>query len=170
MSAPPTYVYTLVAYRANGVDTCRNCVMGQSDSDFELSVSLDAESLAASWAHHRLNAPRGREYCGYEYTLLINGRDDNNDADWDDAAHCDPETGEPWTYLERKRVAALAEARYAELVREKEAEAARQAAAAQARRLAELRTAEEQKERAERAEFARLSVKFAEKPSPSAQA
>lgn len=75
----PMTVYTLVAYRPNGVDTCRGCVMGQSDSDFAMGTFKSADEAAQFWAQKRWDdLGRGREACHWEVTVLINGvsRDD----------------------------------------------------------------------------------------------
>lgn len=77
VATPPAHTYTLVCYRANGVDTCRGCVMGRSDSDFELRVFTSPEDVAFLWAQKlRENASNGREYCDWDITLLIDGKED----------------------------------------------------------------------------------------------
>lgn len=166
MNARPSFHYTLLAYRPNGVDTCRNCVMGRSDSDFEVFSAKSAEQLADQWAKHRMSRPSGYEYCSTEYTLLVDGLSDDHD-DWDDVDAYDPEENEPWTYSERKRVTALADQRYAELVAQQKAEKERQAAEAEARRLAaqaaEAAAKAARAEERDRAEFERLSKKFSGK-------
>lgn len=162
MSTAPDFTYTLVGYREDGVDMCRGCVMERSSSDFFLKVCFTAEEVAAEWARRLFDEERnGREYCSFEYTLLLNGRDNNNDPEsWKVEALCNPETGEGW-YEEareaiRARVAVLFEQLKAEKLaadeRAKQAESERQAAAAVRRR--------EEKEATERAEYLRLQAKF----------
>lgn len=157
MSAEP-FVYTLVAYRANGIDTCLGCVMDQSNSDFDLSVFTDSESLVKYWAQHQFTQPSGREYCSTDYTLLLNGRDEEHE--WGDELERDPETGDTWAYIERTKIAAALQAKLAELSAARQAEADRKAAQAEAARQESERKAQAAKEAHERAEFARLQAKF----------
>jgi hypothetical protein len=73
--APRTY--TLICYRPNGIDTCRNCVMDRSDSDFELRTFDEPEAAAEFWAQKLWeDGQAGRAYCSWEITLLIDGRED----------------------------------------------------------------------------------------------
>lgn len=160
MSTKPAFVYTLVAYRANGVDTCRNCVMGQSNSDFELNVFTDAEALAKHWAKHQFNAPHGREYGSFEYTLLLNGRDEYNDPSWDDEAECDPVTGELWASLERTRIREMVDAESAALNEARRLEEERKAAAEALKQQARRQRDQAAAEARDREEFARLQAKF----------
>ena len=39
-------IFTLIAYRPNGIDTCRGCLVGKSDSDMEINFFADIESIA----------------------------------------------------------------------------------------------------------------------------
>lgn len=160
MSTKPDFIYTLVAYRENGVDTCRGCVMGRSDSAFELTVFTDADKLARHWARHMADAPHGLEYCSYEYTLLLNGHDRDNDPDWDDEAYLDPATGQSWYELERERVQQLVEAETSAIQQAQRLEQQRLAAEAEAKRQVQARREAEATEARERAELARLQAKF----------
>ncbi len=160
MSARPSFTYTLVAYRADGVDFCRNCVMGRSSSDFDLSVFTDAHELAKYWAKHSFNAPRGPEYDSYEYTLLLNGRDESHDPYSDDETECDPETGNTWAALERQRIRELVAAESKALNDAHRMEEARKAAAASAKEATARRLAAEAAAARDRAEFMRLQRKF----------
>jgi hypothetical protein len=75
------HTYTLVCYRPNGLDTCRNCVMGRSDSDFMLRVFDQPDDAAEYWAQKLWEDKNsGREYCSWEVTLLIDGREDWYDS------------------------------------------------------------------------------------------
>lgn len=162
MSAVPNYTYTLIGYREDGIDTCRGCEMGRSSSDFFLKVCFTAEEVAAEWARRLFEEEdKGREYCSFEYTLLLDGRDADHDPDgWQVDGLCNPETGEGWAEEARARV----QARVAELLSQLKAEKlaaderAKQVKAAQelARRARQRREAEE----AERAEYRRLHAKF----------
>lgn len=162
MSAAPNFVYTLVGYREDGVDMCRGCVMDRSGSDFFLQVCFTAEDVAAEWAR-RLVAEEsaGREYCSFEYTLLLNGRDRNNDPDaWEDEAARNPETGEGYAEEARDvvdaRVAVLvAEMKAAKLAAEEQAKKVKEAQEIGRRQRARL-----EQEAAERAEYLRLQAKF----------
>lgn len=83
-------VYSLVAYRPNGVDSCRGCVMARSDSDIALHFFSSQEKLTDAWAQLRLaELGTGYEVSAVEYTLLINGMDD--DAWWRIHSQLNPE-------------------------------------------------------------------------------
>lgn len=84
-----TAIYTLVAYRQNGEQSCRGHVTERSDSDFSIDVSDDIEEIVLLWAR-KVYADRTREkFSGvneWEVTLLINGRDNGqylSDAEGD---------------------------------------------------------------------------------------
>jgi hypothetical protein len=163
--ATPSFIYNLAAYRPNGIDTCDGSVAGRSDSAFLLTVHTDAQSLVESWAHHRLEAGLidAREVRPVEYTLLINGRDENHDA-WDDPLQCEARTHEPFTSHERQRVTGLTDTLLAHLREEHrraqwrgEIEAASEADAATA-------AARVTKETSERAELERLQAKYGDAP------
>ena len=159
MSSNPSFFYTLIAYREDGVDTCRGCVMDRSSSAFSLESATDAETIAGIWATARFNEPEGREYCETEYTLLLNGRSPSSDpsAYSDD----DSEVAEAAAYeAERLRVDQLVASRLQELQAEKAAAAARAAEVAAVKRAAAEREAIALQEARDRAEFVRLSQKF----------
>lgn len=65
--------FLMVAYRPNGTDTCRNCVMGSSDSDLKLvhfDTAADAlEAIARLQAHKP-----ALEACPWEIRLFVSGR------------------------------------------------------------------------------------------------
>ena len=73
-------IFTLIAYKENAVDSCRNCVMERYDSDFQMEYSTSANDIALKWAtiQHRA-AHRNNRDTEYEYTLLIDGVDVNNE-------------------------------------------------------------------------------------------
>jgi hypothetical protein len=167
MSALPAYAYTLVAYRPNGVDTCRGCVMGRSDSDFWLSVHTSAEDVAAEWAQSLFKESQNqeREVCSIEYTLLVDGRDENNDRCWTpdgdlDPAHTDPDSGESYASLARDQVQKLVSEKLTELKTAHQAELDQKAAQEAARRQREAIQARRAADEHERAEYLRLSAKF----------
>jgi hypothetical protein len=76
VSRPPTPLYTLVAYRPDGVDSCRGHVMASSSSECSLQFFRDEAELVEAWARELSeSAGRGREFASVECTLLIDGRD-----------------------------------------------------------------------------------------------
>ena len=69
--------YTVLAYRENGVDTCRNCVMDQSDSAFEFKVFDTSDEAAQFWAEKVYDSlTSARHFCSWDLTLLVNGKED----------------------------------------------------------------------------------------------
>jgi hypothetical protein len=146
-------VYTLVGYRPNGTDSCRNCVMGRSDSDFFLNVHTDVERLADEWARRRFNEAQGasREICSYEYTLLINGLDESSEEF--------PLLESAWTHAH-----GLTKARLALLDSEFQAAQERKAADEARRRQCAQERAQVAKQAQEHAEYLRLRAKYEEPP------
>jgi len=157
VSATLPVFFTLIAYRPDGADYCRGCLMEQSSSEFSLSTADSADAIAQNWARLRFDAPQGREYGDTEYTLLLNGRPEDEDYALE---HPDMmASGEL-----RKEVHRLTEQHLAAL---HAAQAQAQARAAeQARVQQEADEAERQlaREAVERAEFARLQAKFGSTP------
>lgn len=162
MNTAPNFTYTLVGYREDGVDTCRGCVMERSSSDFFLKVCFTAEDVAAEWARRLFDEEsNGREYCSFEYTLLLDGRDDNNDPDsWKVDALCNPETGEGWAEEARAGVKARVAELFAQLKAEKLAAEERAKQAKEVQEIGRRERARIDKEAAERAEYLRLQAKF----------
>lgn len=67
-------IFTLIAYRPNGIDTCRGCVMDRSDSDLEINSYDNIEDIATSiFKYNEISENSDREYCEYDLTILING-------------------------------------------------------------------------------------------------
>lgn len=67
-------IFTLIAYRPNGIDTCRGCVMERSDSDLEINSYDNIEDIATSiFKYNEISENSDREYCEYDLTILING-------------------------------------------------------------------------------------------------
>jgi hypothetical protein len=126
--------YTIIAYRPNGVDTCRGCVMGRTGSELEtgfFSTLLDAATFAVGFENREEEADPS--YSAWEITLLADGLDENEwwkDRDWREVEH-DP--FEEFRSLRDEAIKAAEEKRCLEKQR-KEAAAAeqrrRQAAAA----------------------------------------
>lgn len=54
-------IYTVIAYRANGIDTCRGCVMGSTDSDFSVGNYTKVEDVVNFVAHLRFNHKQNQE-------------------------------------------------------------------------------------------------------------
>lgn len=118
-------VYTLIVYRPNAVDTCRGCVMGQSDSDFSLQTFYDEAALVQAWAQILCeSAGRDREYASDEVTLLVDGLD--YDAWWHTVGRSTENDTEPHSELQA-RAEAHSRVLREEVLRQ---EAARQAAVA----------------------------------------
>lgn len=75
-------IYTIIKQRDNCVDTCRGCVMGSSDSDFEI-VATDDRETAISYTTQYLASGLAlrdeylnkdwREYYETEVYVLVNG-------------------------------------------------------------------------------------------------
>lgn len=156
MPADAEHVYTLLAYRPNGVDTCRGCVMGTSDSDFKVQVFTDTQALTEAWAQLLLESSQAaREVCSVEFTLLIDGLD--YDGWWTlrgDAGAEEP----PYAELERAATARESELR-AEQIRVEQAR--RHALAVEQRRKARLAAVATAK--AERAHYLALHTKYGPK-------
>ena len=134
-------IYTIVAYRPDGVDTCRGCVMARSSSDFECRAFSSMEEAAQFWATKRLeSSTSAREYCSWEITALIDGLD--CDSWWTlKGQDCDDDEP-PFEELQRMAdqafnalVAARAEAARQEQLRA-EAQAAAEREAAQLKKTA----------------------------------
>ncbi len=144
--------YTVVAYREDGVDTCRGCVMDRSSSAFDLRTFQSADEAAAWQADKLMTSPSGREYCSWEFTWLVDGLD--ADSWWQ--VHGESELEEPDFYgfqkLVDEKLRAL-KAAQAERERLAKEEADRQAALEQARK-------QQEKEARERAELKRLQEKY----------
>lgn len=155
--ATPLSVYTLLAYRPNGVDTCRGCVMGQSDSDFTAHYFTSADELVNTWARLRLDSlGTPREVCNVEFTLLINGLDENSWWNVFNDAYDRAEVDEP----EFHALSDAAETQLEVLRAEKhELELKRQEAQAQVELLAQL-AKRRQVAADERAEYERLRSKY----------
>lgn len=68
-------IYTVLAYRPNGADYCKGCLMGTSDSDFEFHTGDNLDQAARFAAEIEFGAPEGYEFCGYEFTYLVNGKE-----------------------------------------------------------------------------------------------
>ena len=64
----------LVAYRCNGEDYCRGCIMGRSDSNFEIHENIDEEEcirLIADYFFKNFLSEDYIEVCGYEIYLIL---------------------------------------------------------------------------------------------------
>lgn len=64
--------YTIIGYKPHSVDTCRNCVMAEYDSDFRVERRLDADSAAAILAALRAYERKQGE-TGYEIYVFEDG-------------------------------------------------------------------------------------------------
>ena len=72
--APAISVFTLLAYRPDGVDGCRGLVWGTSPSDLTVEVAYSEDDISKAWAQLMANEPIGQEFSSTEYTLLLDGR------------------------------------------------------------------------------------------------
>lgn len=96
-----TDIFTLIAYRPNGIDTCRGCLMGQSDSDLEINSYTNIESIAkAIFKYKEIDKKSEREYCDYDLTILINGHDRYSCKDDDEQERIDNIFDEIYNYEE----------------------------------------------------------------------
>ncbi len=150
-----THFYSVAAYRPDGVDSCRGCVMARSDSAFDLRSFTNVEDAARFWASKEFESKHSdREYASWELTVLVDG---GSLDDWwrlSDDAGADRE---PLFDAFHDRCAALFKeltAEHAEMQRLKQ-----QAQLQQQQQAA--RQAEAAREAAERAELARLQAKYA---------
>lgn len=147
--------YTLIAYRPDGADYCRGCLMGQSSSSFNLTVTSDREEVVEAWAQCLVEDEEHElSYCDWEVELLFGGR---KPGEYDDDLE-----GEAWVaehsraeaeWKEHDAIKSEASARAAKVVKankeKKEAEAARLRVLEQKRRT-----------EVERAEYERLRQRF----------
>lgn len=151
-STPHISVFTLLAYRPDGVDGCRGLVWGTSPSDLTVEVAYTEDDISKAWAQLMAHEPIGQEFSATEYTLLLDGRrraDEKRLADSKGYAEVRKRVAELTAqHLEQLK---LAKARQVEevarLAREKAEEAQR-------KRLAD-------EEAAERATLELLQTKFA---------
>ena len=80
-----TFRYTLHAYRENGADYCRGCLMGSSHSDYKVISKNTKEELINEFAKLiHFNNTSGLEYAAYEFTLYEYGQDLTYSEDYDD--------------------------------------------------------------------------------------
>lgn len=71
-------MFTLIAYRPNGSDSCMGCHMGSSDSELEITYHGSTDSLSEAYLKIRkqeFQDRNEREISSYVYTILCNGRD-----------------------------------------------------------------------------------------------
>lgn len=130
--------------------------MERSSSEFSLTTAETANEIARKWAKMRFDEPQGREYCETEYTLLLNGRTQENEFDLEDEEVRARD-------LVRDEIVGLVEQQLKALLAEHEralAEASR--LAAEQRALADAQR-QQAVEAQERAELARLQAKFGSK-------
>jgi hypothetical protein len=132
-------IITILAYKPNGVETRRCCVVDQWDSDFETFTTVDPQA-AANWLAQFLydgpNAQKGT----YECTVLINGVDDNTWLDGEPEEDYDARQALIAQVTDEAAVALakLVEEEKAAKARREAARVAGLASAAKARKVAEL--------------------------------
>lgn len=147
--------YTIIAYRPNGVDTCRGCVMGTTGSEIETGFFQDALE-AATFAVGFEDRPHEADpsYSAWEITLLVDGLDENAwwaDKDWREE-ELDP--FDEFRSLHAKAIEAVAEMRRQEKKRKDEADAEQRRRQALA--------AAKAKEESERAQLRSLMEKYSD--------
>lgn len=78
-------LFTVVAYRPNGVDVCRGCLVAQSDSDFEMFSTTNESEVVECLARYRVeDLTSDYEYSCWEVAVLQNGRTpEDDDYDFD---------------------------------------------------------------------------------------
>lgn len=142
-------LYTLIAYRPNGSDSCRGCLMGQSDSDHKIIITENMDKVSAEWAKFKFEDKYAdREFCHWDVTLLRNGMCISGYVDVDESP-----CGEDDDYDVRKSIEAKADEYLKDMVRDHEEEVQRKKEEA-------IRLAEQKKLDRELEEFNRLKAKF----------
>ncbi len=79
---------TIVAYRPNGVDSCRNCVMGQTDSNFDIFTSDDHRDIIHFWLNKlqdKWHNKDNRAYTSWEMHIV-----DTDGEVWEVSRYTDP--------------------------------------------------------------------------------
>lgn len=157
-------LYTLVAYKDHGQDSCRGCVMEEYPAEHSLWTGTSSVSLAKHWAELLIrNHKKERGDCNFEFAFLINGvlmsstlssSSSEELCGYISRAEYDTVDERYETNLPQFR---NVEALVREYIRIIEQEKAEKEAAAEARRLEEAALkAQQQKEATERKELARL--------------
>lgn len=71
-----TDTITIIAYRSDGIDACRGCVMSQTSSEFEMQAFEEVREAAdfiAKFVHeNKHNDTRG--LCEWSLAVLVNGK------------------------------------------------------------------------------------------------
>lgn len=152
-------VYSVIAYRENGYDSCRGCVMERWDSDFQTCITIDFDEAATFIAQIRDKSLINPDRAGsYDFQVLIDGRDRDQclgytDAEYDDGLCAADEKFVRDLNAEVDRLLATFKAERKRVADEAAAEKAKQAELA--RQQAKL-----VKEQKEREEYERLRAKF----------
>lgn len=67
---------TIIAYRSDGIDTCRGCVMERFSSEFDMGIFDDIKPAAVYYAKlvhsNKINNQNGRS--NWDINVLINGK------------------------------------------------------------------------------------------------
>ena len=69
--APSISVFTLLAYRPDGVDGCRGLVWGTSPSDLTVEVAYSEDDISKAWAQLMANEPIGQEFSSTEGSVRV---------------------------------------------------------------------------------------------------
>lgn len=146
-------IYTIIAYRENGVDYTRGNIYGESDSAFDYICTKNIKKAAAFCAEKNYkSANSDKKYCSWELTYLIDGMDE--DSWWN---FNDKHTGDtPFDQL----FAAITEDETTLLMVRKEEEKRIKAEQERIRKAEEAERLRQLQEQKERAEFERLSKKY----------
>lgn len=149
-------IYTIAAYRPNSHYSRRQCVMGTSESDFELHVCQTFDEAVEIGASYLMkDADRDEAYAEWELNFLVDGMDEN--AWWGtDPDYVSETTWDTFDRLAREKCAQnLRDQKRKKEEADLEARMERDRLAAKAA-LAEQQRAEER----DLEEFKRLSEKF----------
>jgi len=139
--------YTIIAYRPEGADYCRGCLMDSSSSDHAIRYCETEQEAAEAIAGYRFESNHsGREYASWETTLLIDGRNYVETDEYPDAFD---------------RVEAQAQQHLQRLEQEHREEEQRQKDAEARRKQEKKRQDEIAAEETDRREYERLTRKYA---------
>jgi hypothetical protein len=146
--------YTLIAHKPESQDYCRGCLMESYSGDFEMHHARSLDDFADPYKRYgHANGKLGHGECGYDITLLINGRPL---GDLPDDIACPEEGDDPALVA----LAAQARAWQTRLDAEILSEAGEQRRLAKQAEEARTRNAALAEEQRQRAQYAELHAKF----------
>lgn len=83
---------TILAYRPDGQDTCRGCLMGSSSSDFQILTTYDHREFIEFWLDKLKNQwemKGDRAYCNWEIHVIDPEGEHHDVSDRTDATYLD---------------------------------------------------------------------------------